>query len=573
MKYLAAAIQFEPELGRPDANVPHLLSLAEEAALHGARLIVLPEMANVGYCFADRTEIAPYVQPVPGAFTSQVEALAARYACVVVCGMGEVDGDSGLYYNTAMVVGPQGYLGKYRKTHFFSADAKWAVEGDLGFPVWDTPVGRLGVAICMDATYPEVGRLLALQGAEVVCFPTNWVGSHTPDHRWMSQAYENGVYWIAANRCGHERGLQFLGGSSVIAPDGQVRSLAGPDDRIVYGEIDLAVAGAHRYGDARPEHKLADRRPELYREMMQAPYTWSPAYYHTLYGSPGLPEPRSSRVAIVQCDRPSADFPVTPSSVLSLLSEDEVDLVVIPELLFSAVSPLESKNSSGLQDIEPLIALARARSCLVAGTVLDREGDKLFNTAVLVDRDQVLGTQRKCHLSGDDCTWATAGSGPFRTIDTAVGRIALVPGYDACFFETLRVVANAGADLVCIPARIPWRSSYAIPGTERSWMYWQSKAWESCMVLAVANYAVPGQPGGSGIWVPDVRENRSQERVTTSDTGEAAVLTIDTHSRYIREKRGLGWRQVQWYKPLVQPALKSHQTATFRFETESPVTS
>ena len=186
-------------------------------------------MANIGYCFASREEVSPFVQPVPGPFTRQLEEIAARHGCVIVCGMGEVDEESDLYYNTAVVVGPQGYVGKYRKTHFFSADAKWAVEGDLGFPVWDTPVGRLGVEVCMDATYPETGRLLALQGAEVICFPTNWVGSIPPDHRWISQAFENGVYWIAANRCGSERGLEFLGGSCVIGPDGVCR----PSPRLV----------------------------------------------------------------------------------------------------------------------------------------------------------------------------------------------------------------------------------------------------------------------------------------------------------------------------------------------------
>ncbi|HEY8685205.1 MAG TPA: nitrilase-related carbon-nitrogen hydrolase, partial [Chloroflexota bacterium] len=163
MRYTAAAVQFEPSLARPDLNVPRLLALAEEAAARGARLVVLPEMANIGYCFDSRAEVSPFVQPVPGPFTRQLEAIASRQGCVIVAGMGEVDEESDLYYNTAVVVGPHGYLGKYRKTHFFSADAKWAVEGDLGLPVWDTPVGRLGVEVCMDSTYPETGRLLALQ--------------------------------------------------------------------------------------------------------------------------------------------------------------------------------------------------------------------------------------------------------------------------------------------------------------------------------------------------------------------------------------------------------------------------
>jgi predicted amidohydrolase len=552
MRYVAAAVQFEPSLARPDLNVPRLLALAEEAAARGARLVVLPEMANIGYCFDSRAEVSPFVQPVPGPFTRQLEAIASRQGCVIVAGMGEVDEESDLYYNTAVVVGPNGYLGKYRKTHFFSADAKWAVEGDLGLPVWDTPVGRLGVEVCMDSTYPETGRLLALQGAEVICFPTNWVGSMTPDHRWISQAFENGVYWVAANRCGNERGLEFLGGSCVISPDGHVQTIARSRDEIICGEIDLEVADARRFGTARPEHKLADRRPELYREMMQTPYTWSAAYYHSLYGSTGLPEPRTSRIAVVQWPRSASDvLPVSVAVLSGLLTAGSVDLVVLPELLFSSHTPYEAGDEARLQDIEPLHALAAECDCLVAGTVIEHDGDRLYHTAVLLDRDRVLGTQRKHHLMAQDSPWATADTEPFRTVDTPIGRIGLVTGYDASFFETLRVLANQGADLVCVPANLPWPLSHRVGDSDDFWMFWKSKAWESCIALAVANYAEPNCSAGSGIWVPDVREGRSLEAVTQSDHGEVAALSVDTHSRYLREKRGLGWRRNHWYKPLV----------------------
>jgi predicted amidohydrolase len=552
MRYMGAAVQFEPTFARPDLNVPRLLSLAEEAATHGARLVVLPEMANIGYCFESRTEVSSFVQPVPGPFTRQLEEVASRHGCVVVCGVGEVEEESGLYYNTAVVVGPHGYLGKYRKTHFFSADAKWAVEGDLGLPVWDTPVGRLGVEVCMDATYPETGRLLALQGAQVICFPTNWVGSIPPDHRWISQAFENGVYWIAANRCGHERGLEFLGGSCIIAPDGHMQTVASSRDEIVYGEIDLDRADSRCFSVDRPEDKLADRRPGLYQEMLRAPYTWSPAYYHSLYGSPGLPEPRSSHIAVVQWPRSESAVPASVAAVCALLPAESIDLLVLPELLFSARDHDDAGHEQGFHDIGPLHALATECDCLVAGTVVELDGDRLYHTAVLVDRDGVLGTQRKRHLSTDDAGWATAGTEPYGTIDAPIGRIGLVTGYDASFFETLRVLATLGADLVCVPANLPWSLRHRIADSERVWTFWRSKAWESCVAVAVANYAREGSTGGSGIWLPEVREDRSREALTRSDVSEVVVQILDTHSRYIREKRGLGWRRLHWYKPLVE---------------------
>ena len=110
-----------------------------------------------------------------------------------------------------------------------------------------------------------------------------------------------------------------------------------------------------------------------------------------------------------------------------------------------------------------------------------------------VDRDRMLGTQRKRHLTAEDAGWATAGTEPFGTIDTPLGRIGLVTGYDACFFETLRVLATLGADLVCVPANLPWSLSHRIARFAACLEFWQSKAWESCVALAVANYAVPGK--------------------------------------------------------------------------------
>ena len=567
MRYMAAAIQFEPEFARPGRNIPRLLALATEAAQHGARLIVLPEMANIGYCFDSRDEIAPYVESVPGPFTACLERIAAQHGCVIVCGLGEIDPESELYYNTAVAVGPDGYIGKYRKTHFFSADAKWAVEGDLGFPVWDTPAGRLGIAVCMDATYPEVGRLLALQGAEVVCFPTNWIGSTTPDHRWISQAFENGVYWIAATRYGSERGLRFEGGSSVIAPDGEVTALAAPDTAIAYAEIDLARVGDRRFDPRRPERKLADRRPEMYRELVQAPYTWSPGFYHSLYGHPGLPEPRSSRVAVLQCERPTPGQPPNLERLLPPLPVEPLDLIVLPALLFTDSPPASISERDGLHAMAPFHELARERNALIAGSTVEREGARLYHTAVLVDAHTVLGSQRACHLSEEDVAWATAGDGPFACFDTPVGRIGVLTGYDACFFETLRVLASGGADLVCVAASIPWPVSRPIAASGRTWNYWQSKSWESCVALAIADYAAADEARASGIWIPNVREDRSGAAVAAPGRSATVVEDFDSHSRYIREKRAMGWRRTHWYRPLVvqqKPSSRPRETGLDR---------
>ena len=206
-QYRVAAIQFEPLLGAKAANIARLLELTEAAARGGARLIVLPEMATTGYCWHDRAEIRAHVEPIPGPTTAAFADLARRFGCYIVVGMPELAPRTGIFYNSAALIGPEGVAGRYRKTHSYVADMKWAKDGDLGLPVWETPLGRIGIMICMDAGYFEPARLLALDGADVLCLPTNWLGEKSPAPAWMARAYENGCYVIGANRYGLERGV------------------------------------------------------------------------------------------------------------------------------------------------------------------------------------------------------------------------------------------------------------------------------------------------------------------------------------------------------------------------------
>ncbi len=224
MKYLAATVQFEPEMFAKERNIDALVRLVEEAAASGARLIITPEMGLTGYCWYDREEVAPYVEQVPGPSTQSFAALAAKLDCYIVIGLPEVDADNGLYYNTAVLVGPEGYLGKHRKSHPYIAEPKWAASGDTGHQVFETSLGRIALLICMDIHFLETARLVALQGAEVICHLSNWLAERAPAPYWISRAKENGCYLIESNRWGVERGVQFSGGSCVIEPDGHIQA-------------------------------------------------------------------------------------------------------------------------------------------------------------------------------------------------------------------------------------------------------------------------------------------------------------------------------------------------------------
>src|SRR5947209_7036212 len=217
-RYRVAAIQYESTLGEKEKNVADLLRLVEEAAQHEARLIVLPEMATTGYCWESRAEIAPHVEPIPGPTTNRFQQLAASYNCYIAVSLPEVEPATNVYYNSMALIGPEGVIGTYRKIHSYISEPRWARDGDLGMPVWETPLGRLAGLICMDVEYFESARIPALHDADVLIFPNNWLDEICPSSRWMARAFENGVYLIAADRYGCERGTQFSGGSCIINP-------------------------------------------------------------------------------------------------------------------------------------------------------------------------------------------------------------------------------------------------------------------------------------------------------------------------------------------------------------------
>jgi predicted amidohydrolase len=150
-------------------------------------LIVHPEMATTGYCWASRAEIAPFVEPIPGPTTDRFAEIAARYRCFIVVGVPEIEPSTGIFYNSAALIGPDGLVGKYRKTHSYISEPKWAKDGDLGLPVFDTEIGRIAITICMDAAFPETGRVPALNRADVICFPTNWLSEICPAPSWMAR--------------------------------------------------------------------------------------------------------------------------------------------------------------------------------------------------------------------------------------------------------------------------------------------------------------------------------------------------------------------------------------------------
>jgi len=267
-----AVAQLDPKLADKERNLDACLARLDEAVADGAELVVFPECAIPGYMFESAEEAMPYAEEIPGPSTQALIDAAARTGAHVCCGLIERDGDS--LRNAAVLVGPEGLVGVYRKTHlpFLGVD-RFVVPGDE-LPVWETPLGRIGVEICYDLRFPEVTRTLALKGADIVCHPTNFPMAARVQTEVITtaRAAENRVYLLTANRCGQERWAEFCGRSQIVDPYG-VR-LAETDvagEALLVADVDLEQARDKDYVIP-GEYELylfGHRRPELYGALVE----------------------------------------------------------------------------------------------------------------------------------------------------------------------------------------------------------------------------------------------------------------------------------------------------------------
>jgi len=196
-----AVAQLDPKLAEKERNLDACLARLDEAVADGAELVVFPECAIPGYMFESADEAMPYAEEIPGPSTEALADAAARTGAHVCCGLIERDGDR--LHNAAVLIGPGGLVGTYRKTHlpFLGVD-RFVVPGDE-LPVWDTPLGRIGVEICYDLRFPEVTRQLVDAGADLVLVPSEWVRGPLKEAHWRTlataRAIENTVYLAAAD--------------------------------------------------------------------------------------------------------------------------------------------------------------------------------------------------------------------------------------------------------------------------------------------------------------------------------------------------------------------------------------
>ena len=290
MKEIKIGFLQQHNVADPAVNIQRLAKGIADLAARGAQLIVLQELHNSLYfCQVEDVNNFDFAEPIPGPSTGFYGELAKQYGVVIVTSLFEKRAP-GLYHNTAVVIEKDGTIaGKYRKMHIPDDPAYYEkfyfTPGDLGFHPIDTSIGRLGVLVCWDQWYPEAARLMALQGAEILIYPTaiGYESSDTPDEQerqreaWTTvmrgHAVANGLPVIAVNRVGHEpdpsgqtRGIEFWGSSFAVGPQGEIHYRASNDEE---ESIVIEVDMHHSEQVRRWWPFLRDRRIDSYQDIIK----------------------------------------------------------------------------------------------------------------------------------------------------------------------------------------------------------------------------------------------------------------------------------------------------------------
>jgi predicted amidohydrolase len=263
-----AAAQMDVTLGDPAANIAAASNFMAQAHEQGVDLVVFPECALTGYMLDSREDTLSAGLDIDGPEVAVFLEDCRRHDVHAVVGLLERRGDK--VHNTALIAGPDGLIGVYRKRHLpgMGADRFTDEPTDNELPVFETPIGRIGIMICYEIRFPEVARSMALRGADVIALPTNWPMESTilADQFTVVRAAENLVHLVVANRSDEELGMQFLGHSQILDTGGRVLAHAGSRQALVTATVDRDAARQKQIS-LREGVQLSpwdDRRPASY---------------------------------------------------------------------------------------------------------------------------------------------------------------------------------------------------------------------------------------------------------------------------------------------------------------------
>jgi predicted amidohydrolase len=495
-----AAGQLAPVHGDVQANLATIRALLERAVAGGAGLVVFPELGTTGYAWASAGEVGPLAETVPGPTTDWLTGLCRDLGCHVVVGLVERDGRR--LYNSAVLVGPDGLAGRYRKAHLWSWDTCWASAGEQPPGSWETPAGRVGILICADLDYPEAAAWLARAGTDVIAVPTCWSEEPTPSPVWRTRAHDSGTPLVVANVSGEEWGVTFSAGSCVLGGDGRVLSRAAGAEGLAVAAVDLAAGQRHRAARAArllPADSAAFEALDRNAQLFPVSQLLSPSQ------TPG----------IIAVSRPSAPVPV---AVVQGGADGDAEEAMekLAGLLAAPGTPSSAAAPGGRPALAVLPEFSAADLAADPGlpgrlaAACGRHGPTEF---VLSVRDERSG-QATVLLSADGAvvTSVTVGpdgtrSGPaaaLRPVPRPWGTLGLLTAAELLRPEPARCLAVNGADVIAAAGRLadPPVETVPVDGNPRLSL-WRVRAGENNCYLAVANATRPdGRGGGSALHGP-----------------------------------------------------------------------
>jgi len=256
MKISVGLLQFRPLLGKSDLNLEAMLPQCQNCDI-----VVVPELSNSGYNFISRDQAFDTSEDIAaGRFTAMLIRAAEKYNFKIVAGINEMDGNK--LYNTSVLVGSEGVLGKYRKIHLFVNEKDFFEPGNLGLPVFDMGDYTLGMQICFDYLFPDTWRILSQKGADLICHPSNLI-TENAYKTLPGLALTNKIYIATANRIGTEQELTFCGKSIIHDPHGDVM-LKLANDKQESAQVTIDLTESRNKMITSRNHIFLDRRPDAY---------------------------------------------------------------------------------------------------------------------------------------------------------------------------------------------------------------------------------------------------------------------------------------------------------------------
>ncbi len=267
-------VQMDIQLGAVETNLERITEKLHAASREAGELVIFPECSLTGYCFESRREALKYAEVENGPAQRQLISVCRQLSLHCIVGYLEIADDQ--LFNAAVLLGPDGVVGSYRKVHlpFLGVD-RFTDYGNRPFAVQEVSGVNIGMNICYDSAFPEASRSLALAGADLIALPTNWppgAECMTPT-AICTRAMENRLYYAAINRIGTERGVTFIGRSCICDPGGNILVSASADEEtLLVAEIDVEPARQKhiiREKGTNEIDRFADRRPEFYRSIVE----------------------------------------------------------------------------------------------------------------------------------------------------------------------------------------------------------------------------------------------------------------------------------------------------------------